>query len=204
MPKRGGRKAARNNTEKREAILHASEKLFAEYGFGRTTTRMIAREAGVAEGTIYLYFASKKDILFAFLQPRVLDSLHDVFDDTAGRSERDVLTEFMRSRFRLWTESGSTIRVLITEAFFDRALACEFVENILLPSMGLVQGYIQSRIEDGTFRDVNPITALRFLGGQFIACVVLFGGLGLDPGPDFSYDAYAAEIVDMFLKGVSA
>lgn len=59
---------ARNNGDKRKRILDAAEVEIAQRGYYNTTVAMIARRAGVADGTIYLYFANKDAILFALFE----------------------------------------------------------------------------------------------------------------------------------------
>jgi len=61
-------KRARGKTERRERILAAALTLFQKKGFERTTTRAIARKAGLAEGTIFNYFKTKDDIAFYFFE----------------------------------------------------------------------------------------------------------------------------------------
>lgn len=61
----------------REEIIHAAERLFEHFGYGKTTVDEIAREAGIGKGTIYLQFQSKEDIAFAWI-----DHIHDrLFND---------------------------------------------------------------------------------------------------------------------------
>ena len=52
--------------EKYHRILEAAVKVFARQGFFQSTVSQIAKEAGVADGTIYLYFKNKDDILVQF------------------------------------------------------------------------------------------------------------------------------------------
>lgn len=56
------------NTVKKQQILDAAARLFAERGFARTSTSQLAREAGVAEGTIFRHFRSKEEILLELLR----------------------------------------------------------------------------------------------------------------------------------------
>ena len=60
--------------ERREQILTAARKVFREKGYDATTVADIVAEAGVAQGTFYLYFPSKKDAVIS-LAVRVLDEL---------------------------------------------------------------------------------------------------------------------------------
>ena len=58
----------KNKNNKYHLILEAAVKVFAKQGFYQSTVAQIAREAGVADGTIYLYFKNKDDILVNFFQ----------------------------------------------------------------------------------------------------------------------------------------
>ena len=55
---------AQERVDRRRAqILAAASRVFARQGFHRTTVRQVASEAGIADGTIYLYFDSKQELL---------------------------------------------------------------------------------------------------------------------------------------------
>lgn len=58
----------KRNTDKYRQILDAAIKVFARQGFHQSTVAKVAKAAGVADGTIYLYFKSKDDILFQFYE----------------------------------------------------------------------------------------------------------------------------------------
>ncbi|MFH2219792.1 MAG: TetR/AcrR family transcriptional regulator [Pseudomonadota bacterium] len=88
-------------------ILEAAVKVFAEQGFFQSTISQIAKEAGVADGTIYLYFKNKDDILiqfFAYKAKQVFDKFReevDKADNTADRLRNLIqrhLEEFQRDR----------------------------------------------------------------------------------------------------------
>src|SRR5262249_27272586 len=66
--KRASRPRAATVPDKRDAILGAALELFAERGFHGTTVPEVARRAGVAAGTVYLYFASKEALVNALFQ----------------------------------------------------------------------------------------------------------------------------------------
>ena len=69
-PARPG-KRDRNKQRTRQAILKAALELFARRGFHRTTTRQIARRAGIAEGTLFNYFETKDDLALFFFQEQL-------------------------------------------------------------------------------------------------------------------------------------
>lgn len=61
--------------ERRQDILEAALIVFAGNGYNGATTAEIARAAGIAEGTIFRHFATKKELLIAVLEPKVLEGL---------------------------------------------------------------------------------------------------------------------------------
>lgn len=72
--------------EKYNLILEAAIKVFAKNGFYQSTVAQIAREAGVADGTIYLYFENKEDILYQFFANKtrqIFDQFQKVVEEGA-------------------------------------------------------------------------------------------------------------------------
>src|SRR3954451_7430041 len=61
----------RRGGDKRERILRAAVKVFARNGFHATRVSEVAKAAGVADGTIYLYFKSKEELLVSLFDDRV-------------------------------------------------------------------------------------------------------------------------------------
>ena len=95
------------NNDKYKRILEAAVKIFADLGFHQSTISQIAREAGVADGTIYLYFKNKDDILvqfFSYKTKQVFDRFKEAVDstDTPVDKLRNLihrhLSEFQRDR----------------------------------------------------------------------------------------------------------
>lgn len=69
-----------SSSDKRETIIDAAFDLFRHYGYRRTSMEDIARAAGVAKGTLYLYFASKEELFEAIarmLAARMLEALQE-------------------------------------------------------------------------------------------------------------------------------
>src|SRR4051794_32862865 len=63
--------AEANGSGKRERILDAAVRVFAQEGFYNAKVSQIAHVAGVADGTIYLYFKSKDDLLISLFEDRM-------------------------------------------------------------------------------------------------------------------------------------
>lgn len=72
------------STDKRERILRAAIRVFARKGFYATRVSEIAKAAGVADGTIYLYFKNKDDVLVSIFEDGIGRLLHALREETQG------------------------------------------------------------------------------------------------------------------------
>ncbi len=86
----GGTFHAQETPDKRQAILDAAVKVFAGKGFFRSRVSEIAREAGVADGTIYLYFKNKDDILISIFELKMQEVIRN-FRNAVAR-EKDAVS----------------------------------------------------------------------------------------------------------------
>lgn len=84
--------------EIREAILDATERLLARYGYRKMTVEDIAREVGVGKGTIYLHFDSKEEVVLSHV-----DRIVDRVKDRLGAIARSEATAAIRIRLMLLT-----------------------------------------------------------------------------------------------------
>src|SRR2546430_3426370 len=94
--------AEQERTDRRRAqILAAASRVFARHGFHRATVRQVAQEAGIADGTVYLYFRSKRELLLALLGQlgRVGERPAD-FAAHAGADARGFASAYLEQRFR--------------------------------------------------------------------------------------------------------
>src|SRR6267154_4892644 len=73
--------------DKREAILRAAIRVFAHNGYFNSKVADIAREAGVADGTVYLYFKSKEEILHSIFDRSMEEAIADGRKRLAGVSD---------------------------------------------------------------------------------------------------------------------
>ena len=108
---------------RRSQILDAATKVFAEKGFHPTTIKDIAREAGIADGTIYNYFENKTALMLG-----ILDRLNE-FDrrdiDFSKFSEgdfRSFMKAYLRHRLMvLKADNFEVFRVVISEIMVNRS-----------------------------------------------------------------------------------
>src|SRR5215471_13210843 len=88
--------------DKRERILAAAERVFAKRGFFAARVSEIAKDAGVADGTIYLYFKNKDDLLISLFESRMEQVNKTLADAIASiKSPLDQLRAFIRAYLKL-------------------------------------------------------------------------------------------------------
>ena len=105
----------RTGGDKRERILAAAERIFARHGFFAARVSEIARDAGVADGTIYLYFRSKDDLLISLFENRMKQVNDELRRAIAGRPPAAQLRAFIHTYLQLVSDEPTAAEVLTIE-----------------------------------------------------------------------------------------
>src|SRR5215212_2518602 len=108
-PERGDR------SDKRERILSAAERVFARCGFFAARVSEIAKEASVADGTIYLYFKSKDDLLISLFENRMTQVNEHLRAAIANEPPAGQLRAFIKAYLRLVHDEPAAAEVLTIE-----------------------------------------------------------------------------------------
>ena len=114
-PERGDRGDRGDRSDKRERILIAAERIFARHGFFAARVSEIAREAGVADGTIYLYFKSKDDLLISLFENRMKQVNDKLRQAIAGKPPTEQLRAFIQAYLQLVSDEPTAAEVLTIE-----------------------------------------------------------------------------------------
>ncbi len=150
--------------QKRAVIAAAAAGVFAEKGFSSATMAEIAGAAGITPGTIYLYFGSKEELLFA----TVLEEIDDLerrmhrAQDGAGAPPAE-LQRMMHSYFEFWSERPHGFQMLMaglgrearTKASAE--LVAEY-DRRAGACLGLLRDVLTRGMESGAFRRIDPDT----------------------------------------------
>ena len=104
------------NSDKKPQIIDAAIKVFAEKGFYNSKVADVARAAGIADGTIYLYFKNKDDLLIYLFESKVEELLDTFKNALIGlKTAKDKLNKFIRLYFQLMEEQQDLAEVLQVE-----------------------------------------------------------------------------------------
>jgi TetR/AcrR family fatty acid metabolism transcriptional regulator len=101
--------------DKRERILVAAERTFARHGFFAAKVADVAKEAGVADGTIYLYFKNKDDLLISVFEHRMTQVNAAMRAAIADQPPTGQLRAFVRTYLQLVADEPQAAEVLTIE-----------------------------------------------------------------------------------------
>jgi TetR/AcrR family transcriptional regulator, fatty acid metabolism regulator protein len=155
--------------DKRGAILRAAIRVFAHHGYFNSKVADIAREAGVADGTVYLYFKSKEEILHSIFDRSMEESIAE------GRKQLEGLTdprEKLRRIALLHLERLGSDRDLAVVFQVELRGSTKFMEEFSAAGFAEYLGVIRSTIEEGQQAGV-----FRSELNAKVAAKVLFGAL---------------------------
>ena len=185
---------------KRDAILRAATDVFAERGYFNAQVADVARAAGVAAGTVYLYFRSKDDLLISIFERGMRDALAEGRAAVEALADpRERLRRFARLHLARLGRDRNLAIVFQVELRQSTKFMERFSATLLRDYLGIIRGIIAAGQESGAFRpDVNPTLAAK----------LLFGGLDematnwILSRRKYSLVAEADPIVDFFVAGL--
>ncbi len=191
--------------EKRERILQAAIRVFAEKGFYATRVSEIAKAAGVADGTIYLYFENKDDVLVSIFRDRIgqlLEILEKVVK--SDRSIEDRVRKIMELQLGLLEEQRDLAEVITVNLRQSSSLLKEYAAPLFTRYLELIANMIADGQKDGTFRDdINPRVAARALWGGLDGIALTWALSDKTPKPNKLRKA-ATQYASIFLEGLKA
>jgi len=187
--------------ERQAGLIGAAASLFAANGFKGTTTKEIAKAAGVSEALLFKYFPTKRALYAAILAEKAQYSeLRDAVEEAAKKQDDTRLFTLLASyRIRKGTDP-TMLRLLLFSGLEGHELSDMFFQRQYRTFHDLLAKYIGKRIEDGAFRPVDPLLAARAFFGIIIHHRLLHDIFGLPMHR--SYEDTVAEYVSLFLGGL--
>ena len=154
--------------DKREAILRAGIRVFASKGFFNSKVADIAGEAGIADGTVYLYFKSKDDILHSIFDRAMADFITEGKKELEGIDSPDLrlrrIAELHLERLGADRDMAVVFQVELrgSTKFMQEFSAAGFHEYLEIIRMTIEDGQ-----KKGMFRsDLKPVVAAKIFYGS--------------------------------------
>src|SRR5438445_6444089 len=187
--------------ERQASIIAAAASLFAQKGFNGTTTREIAKTAGISEALLFKYFPTKRALYAAIIAAKSqLSQLMASIEEAADKRD-DVRVFTLIAGFRIHRGSDpSLLRLLLFSALEGHELSDIFFRNRHRVFYEFLAGYIARRTKEGTFRKVDPLLAAQSFIGMIVYHRLLHDIFGVHPhcSPE---DAVQGNL-EVFLEGL--
>ena len=196
------RQSPRTEEDTRTKILQAALQLFARRGYDGTTTKDLAKKAGVAEGTLFRYFANKKAILIEVATAGWIDILTDLLTELSEMGSYKAVSQVMRRRMINLHQNSDLLRVCFIEAQYHPELKQSIQTEVIDKMTDVAEAFFETAMSKGIYRQMNPkIVAKVFLG--IFAIAGFSDDTIIDPNASPQAMQEMAEgISDIFLKGV--
>jgi TetR/AcrR family fatty acid metabolism transcriptional regulator len=181
-------------------ILEAAVKVFARQGFHQSTVAQIAKEAGVADGTIYLYFKNKDDILVQFFSYRT----KQVFESFRGEVDRaeassDKLRNLVRRHLAEFQRDRDGAVVYQVETHQSSRLAEAQIREMSQMYRDLISEIVEQGQQEGTIRkDLYVGLVKRFVIGAVDEVINTW----LHSNEEYDLVSMADPLVELFIKGI--
>ena len=188
--------------EKREAILDAAIRVFARQGFHQSRVADIAREAGIADGTIYLYFRHKEDILIAIFEEKMAIVIESVLEELSRFTDPvDRLRCFIGFHLSQMARNRELAEILQVELRLSNKFMKEYVPVKLTEYLDVIAEIISDGQKKGVFRaDVSPSVMKRAIFGALDELAIHWV---LTRGRRPDLQTSASQVAEVFLSGLA-
>lgn len=187
---------------RRNQILDSAAKVFADKGFHPTTIKDIAREAGIADGTIYNYFENKTALLFGIFD-RMRESIQpdEAFLQLDAADFRQYLTAYFRYPLMAFQDDKSALfRVIVSEVMVNKDLRDQYYQRILEPTLMMGEQLLQQWAQQQLIRPIDITLTIRAVAAVILGALVE-QQMG-DPMLTAQWERLPEFLADLFLNGL--
>ena len=187
-------------SDKRARILDAAVKVFAGRGFHPATVAEIARVAGVADGTIYLYFKGKDDLLLRLFDEKMTELLGEVRAAILReKTAADKLRRFIQLHLALVERNPDLASVLIVELRQSAQFLKAADRDKLAAYLDLIAEVVKAGQDSGELsRSISPATVKRAIFGALDELALGW----LLSGRRTSLKKTASEVAEWLVRGL--
>lgn len=169
---------AKRSGEKYHVLIEAAVKTFAQTGYHRTRIADIAREAGVADGTVYIYFENKEDILVSLFQDLMFSFVEELCSDLVKcQTANEKLAAIINYHLKTLSNKPEQARVTQIELRQIDKTINEGISRPLMRYFQLIEEVIEEGKEQHLYRqNLNTRTARKVVFGaidEVVTCWVM-------------------------------
>jgi TetR/AcrR family transcriptional regulator, fatty acid metabolism regulator protein len=195
------RRGPNSGREKRDRILRAAVKIFSRKGFFNSKVSEIARAAEVADGTIYLYFRNKDDLLISLFEEKMGEVVADVRRRIAdGGNALEKLKIFIENHMDLLEREAGLVEVLQVELRQSTKFLKDYTPVKFFEYLEIISDILEEGRREGVLRpDLNISIARRAIFGALDELSLTYI---LSRKPKYHPSVTAAELCRLLLEGL--
>jgi len=195
------RRGPNSGGEKRDRILRAAVKIFSRNGFFNSKVSEIARAAEVADGTIYLYFRNKDDLLISLFEEKMGEVVADVRRRVAaGGNALEKLRIFIENHMDLLEREAGLVEVLQVELRQSTKFLKDYTPVKFFEYLEIISDILEEGKREGVLRpDLNVSVARRAIFGALDELSLTYI---LSRKPKYHPTVTAAELCRLLLEGL--
>jgi AcrR family transcriptional regulator len=161
-------------SQRLKQVLAAAFEVFAAHGYEAARIDDVAERAGIAKGTIYLYFKGKDQLFRAVVRNLIQKPVDGDAGNLSGRSEPMLRELFARmyARVVLNPKARSIIRLLIAESGKFPQLSDIYHREIIAPGMAAVRQIVMKGVAAGEFRKTSAVDFPQFVVAPAVLAIV--------------------------------
>ena len=191
--------------DRREQIMDAAMRVFAQKGYSKATNKDIAREAGITTGLIYYYFESKEALLYAILEARTPLKLMASFPSQALALPPEQFFPMLLQQVLDIVEGEDMIgllRMIIPELLHHNP-AMSVIPVSLFPRLfDFLGSYVEAKVASGELRQLDASLTVQVLVGSVMGFVLRRQILRDPLALRYTHEQIVHAITDPFLKGI--
>lgn len=188
----------------RTRILRSALRLFARQGYDGTTTRDLAADAGVAEGTLFRHFSNKKAILIEVATQGWVEILTDLLTELSEMGSYKAVAQVMQRRMLHLHKNADMLRVCFMEAQFHPDLRDRIQTEVIVKMTDVAEAFFQTAMDKGIYRRTNPRVVAQVFLGMFTVAGFSQNTIMEEGASPTEMLEMAEGLADIFLNGVLA
>jgi len=187
--------------DKHNKIIRAATKVFAKKGFFNARISDVAKEAKVADGTIYLYFNNKYDILLSVFEQKIGKLIEQVTEQLEKEDDpRRMLEIFIVNHLREMKKNKNLAEVIQIELRQTNKVIKDYRNNKFSEYLNIISSIIRQGQSKKVFReDILPGIAKRAIFGALDEIARIWN-INIDS--DYQIDETESQVIKIFLVGV--
>lgn len=195
-------------TEKQNKIFRSAIQLFAKKGYANTSTKEIAENAGVSEGSIFKKFKNKEELLFSILNPLSRNILPKVVAEfsretlqTSYSSLHDFVATIVKNRNIFVKENVDVIKIFVDEFIYDLKIRDKIIKSIPYDYIKSFNNTSNDLKKRNLLVDWTNSEIFRFIFSTFFGYVaehyLIFEDMNYDENSELSHT------IDFIVKGLT-